>query len=105
MEREQDSQIRSSFKLFYNGVGGKKNAVAMIPKEEMAKNVLEVKQVSDRVMSLKLVVEGVMSNVASNYAPQEGCELEKEENSGGRWKRRSNMWQLNALCKLNQVEL
>lgn len=84
MEREQGSQIGSSFKLFYNGVGGKRNAVAMIPKEGMAKSVLEVKQVSDRVMSLKLVVEGVMLNVSSDHVPPIGCELEKEK-SEGRW--------------------
>ncbi|KAK3565044.1 hypothetical protein QTP86_032471, partial [Hemibagrus guttatus] len=39
----------------------------------------EVKRVSDRVMSLKLEIEGVMLNVVSGYAPQVGCELEEKE--------------------------
>ncbi|KAK3516728.1 hypothetical protein QTP70_022518 [Hemibagrus guttatus] len=34
---------------------------------------------SDRVMSLKLEIEGVMLNVVSGYAPQVGCELEEKE--------------------------
>ncbi|KAK3522013.1 hypothetical protein QTP70_021391 [Hemibagrus guttatus] len=51
--------IGAGFKLFYYGV--------------------EVKRVSDRVMSLKLEIEGVMLNVVSGYAPQVGCELEEKE--------------------------
>ncbi|MCJ8747404.1 hypothetical protein PDJAM_G00153150 [Pangasius djambal] len=43
------------------------------------RNVLEVKRVSDRVMSLKLEIEGVMLNAVSGYAPQVGCELEEKE--------------------------
>ncbi|KAK3510973.1 hypothetical protein QTP70_027784 [Hemibagrus guttatus] len=38
-----------------------------------------MKRVSDRVMSLKLQIEGVMLNVVSGYAPQVGCELEEKE--------------------------
>lgn len=34
---------------------------------------------SDRVMSLKLEIKGVMFNVVSGYAPQIECELEKEK--------------------------
>ncbi|MCJ8736300.1 hypothetical protein PDJAM_G00258180 [Pangasius djambal] len=34
---------------------------------------------SDRVMSLKLEIEGVMLNVVSDYLPQVGCELEEKE--------------------------
>ncbi|KAK3547195.1 hypothetical protein QTP86_017564, partial [Hemibagrus guttatus] len=45
-------------------------------KEEFVRNVLEVKRVSDRVMSLKLEIEGVMLNVVSGYAPQVGCDEE-----------------------------
>ncbi|KAK3536843.1 hypothetical protein QTP86_027043 [Hemibagrus guttatus] len=48
-------------------------------KEEFGRNVLEVKRVSDRVMSLKLEIEGVMLNVISGYTPQVGCELEEKE--------------------------
>ncbi|KAK3556316.1 hypothetical protein QTP70_007123 [Hemibagrus guttatus] len=48
-------------------------------KEEFVRNVLEVKRVSDRVMGLKLEIEGVMLNVVSGYAPQVGCELEEKE--------------------------
>ncbi|KAK3543559.1 hypothetical protein QTP70_023895 [Hemibagrus guttatus] len=43
----------------------------VVLKEEFVRNVLEVKRVSDRVMSLKLEIEGVMLNVVSGYAPQD----------------------------------
>ncbi|KAK3549324.1 hypothetical protein QTP70_034553, partial [Hemibagrus guttatus] len=71
--------IGAGFKLFYYGVDSKRNGVGVVLKEEFVRNVLEVKRVSDRVMSLKLEIKGVMLNVVSGYAPQVGCELEKKE--------------------------
>ncbi|MCJ8749442.1 hypothetical protein PDJAM_G00176250 [Pangasius djambal] len=71
--------IGAGFKLFYYGVDSKRNGVGVVLKEEFGMNVLEVKRVSDRVMSLKLEIEGVMLNVVSGYAPQVGCELEEKE--------------------------
>ncbi|KAK3566856.1 hypothetical protein QTP86_004584 [Hemibagrus guttatus] len=71
--------IGAGFKLFYYGVDSKRNGVGVVLKEEFVRNVLEVKRVPDRVMSLKLEIEGVMLNVVSGYAPQVGCELEEKE--------------------------
>ncbi|MCJ8731892.1 hypothetical protein PDJAM_G00204980 [Pangasius djambal] len=71
--------IGAGFKLFYYGVDSKRNGVGVVLKEVFGRNVLEVKRVSDRVMSLKLEIEGVMLNVVSGYAPQVGCELEEKE--------------------------
>ncbi|KAK3554668.1 hypothetical protein QTP70_032673 [Hemibagrus guttatus] len=71
--------IGAGFKLFYYGMDSKRNGVGVVLKEEFVINVLEVKRVSDRVMSLKLEIEGVMLNVVSGYAPQVGCELEEKE--------------------------
>ncbi|KAK3550697.1 hypothetical protein QTP70_002387 [Hemibagrus guttatus] len=71
--------IGAGFKLFYYGVDSKRNGVGVVLKEEFVRNVLEVKRVSDRVMSLKLEIEGVMLNVVSGYAPQVGYELEEKE--------------------------
>ncbi|KAK3555192.1 hypothetical protein QTP86_010486 [Hemibagrus guttatus] len=71
--------IGAGFKLFYYGVDSKRNWVGVVLKEEFVRNVLEVKRVSDRVMSLKLEIEGVILNVVSGYAPQVGCELEEKE--------------------------
>ncbi|KAK3523644.1 hypothetical protein QTP70_005831 [Hemibagrus guttatus] len=71
--------IGAGFKLFYYGVDSKRNVVDVVLKEEFVRNVLEVKRVSDRVMSLKLEIEEVMLNVVSGYAPQVGCELEEKE--------------------------
>ncbi|KAK3517034.1 hypothetical protein QTP70_032526, partial [Hemibagrus guttatus] len=80
--RWKGSKARSTgagFKLFYYGVDSKRNGVGVVLKEEFVRNVLEVKSLSDRVMSLKLEIEGVMLNVVSGYAPQVGCELEEKE--------------------------
>ncbi|MCI4393350.1 hypothetical protein PGIGA_G00156550 [Pangasianodon gigas] len=80
--RWKGSKARSigvGFKLFYYGVDSKRNGVGVVLKEEFERNVLEVKRVSARVMSLKLEIEGVMLNVVSGYAPQVGCEVEEKE--------------------------
>ncbi|KAK3516306.1 hypothetical protein QTP70_009434 [Hemibagrus guttatus] len=71
--------IGAGFKLFYYSVDSKRNGVGVVLKEEFVRNVLEVKRVSDRVMSLKLEIEEEMLNVVSGYAPQVGCELERKE--------------------------
>ncbi|KAK3513513.1 hypothetical protein QTP70_015480, partial [Hemibagrus guttatus] len=71
--------IGAGFKLFYYGVDSKRNGVGVVLKEEFVRNILEVKRVSDRVMSLKIEIERVMLNVVSGYAPQVGCELEEKE--------------------------
>ncbi|KAI5093469.1 hypothetical protein C0J45_16607 [Silurus meridionalis] len=71
--------IGGGFKLFYHGVDGKRNGVGAILKEEYSKSVVEVKRVSDRVMIVKVEVEGMMINVISAYAPQVGSEMEEKE--------------------------
>ncbi|KAL7837360.1 hypothetical protein SRHO_G00270710 [Serrasalmus rhombeus] len=71
--------IGGGFKLFYHGVERKRNGVGIILKEQLVKSVLDVKRVSDRIMSLKLEVDGVILNVVSSYAPQVGCQLEEKE--------------------------
>lgn len=50
-------------------------------KQEYINSVVEVKRVPDRIMKLKLDVEGVMLNVVSEFSPQVGCQLEKKRNS------------------------
>ncbi|KAK3526298.1 hypothetical protein QTP70_022688, partial [Hemibagrus guttatus] len=45
--------------------------------EKFVRNVLEVKRVSDRVMSLKLEIEGVTLNVVSGYAPQDSIQRKR----------------------------
>ena len=68
--------LGGGFKLFYYGEDSKRNGIGVIIKEEYAKCVVEVKRVSDRIMMVNLVFEGVMINVISAYAPQVGCEME-----------------------------
>ena len=38
-----------------------------------------MKRLSDRVMSLKIEIEGVMFKFVSGHAPQVGCELDEKE--------------------------
>ncbi|MDJ0933710.1 MAG: endonuclease/exonuclease/phosphatase family protein [Breoghania sp.] len=71
--------IGGGFKLLYHGVDRRRNGVGVILKEEFSERVLEVRRVSDRVVSVKLEIEGVIINVVSAYAPQVGCGREEKE--------------------------
>ena len=57
----------------------RRNGVGVILMDEYAKNVVKVKRVSDRVVSLKLDIEGVIMNVVSCYVQQVGCAMEEKE--------------------------
>ena len=66
-------------KIFYHGEDGRRNGVGVILKEDYIARVLEVKRVSDRMMYMKLDIEGVMMTVISAYAPQVGCLTEEKD--------------------------
>ncbi|XP_063875042.1 uncharacterized protein LOC135108197 [Scylla paramamosain] len=71
--------IGGSCKLLYYGVDGRRNGIGVIVKEKYINSVLEVKRVSDRVMSLKMETEAIQINMISAYALQVGCELDEKE--------------------------
>ena len=71
--------IGGGCKLFYDGVDGERNGVGIILKGDLTERVLEVKRVSDRMMSIKLEIEGVMMTIISAYAPQVGFDMEEIE--------------------------
>ena len=47
-------------------------------REELAESVLEVKRVSDRLMAMKLEVNGSILNIVSAYAPQVNNNMEEK---------------------------
>ena len=71
--------IGDGCKIFYHGEDGRRNGVGVILKEDYIGRVLEVKRVSDRMMYMKLDIEGVMMTVISAYAPQVGCLREEKD--------------------------
>ena len=71
--------IGGGCKIFYHGEDGRRNGVGVILKEDYIRRVLEVKRVSDRMMYMKLDIEGVMMTVISAYAPQVGCLREEKD--------------------------
>ena len=47
-------------------------------REELAESVLEVKRASDRLMAMKLEVNGSILNIVSAYAPQVNNSMEEK---------------------------
>ena len=70
--------IGGGCKIFYNGADGRKNGIGIVLREELAESVLEVKRVSDRLMAMKLEVNGSILNIVSAYAPQVNNSMEEK---------------------------
>ena len=70
--------IGGGCKLFYNGADGRKNGIGIVVREELAKSVLEVKRMSDRLMTMKLEVKGSILNIVSAYAAQINNSMEEK---------------------------
>ena len=73
-------EIGAGYKLYYHREDGKKNGVGIVLCEDLEERVLVVERPSDRVMRMKLEIEGEVWNIVSCYAPQTGCtEYEKDQ--------------------------
>ena len=66
-------ELGNGFKLFYIGEDGRRNGVGIILNGEMKRGVLSVKRRSDRIIWVKVALNGEMINIMSAYAPQTGC--------------------------------
>ena len=58
-------EIGEGYKLYYSGASTTRNGIGIILHSEWQDKILEVKQKSDRVMSIKLVVGKRMLNIIS----------------------------------------
>ena len=77
-KRSKAKNIGSGCKLFYNGADRRKTGIGIVVKEKLAESVLEVKRVSDRLMAMKLEVNGSILNIVSPYAPQVNNSMEEK---------------------------
>ena len=78
MEGEQAGEIGAGYMLYYHGEDGTKNVVGIVLSEDMRDRVLAVERTCDRVMGMKLEIEGEVWHIISCYAPQVGCTQEKK---------------------------
>ncbi|XP_047267989.1 uncharacterized protein LOC124898196 [Capsicum annuum] len=60
------------FKLWYSGSDRRQNGVGILVDEKLREQVVDVKRVSNRMMTIKLVLRGSTLYVCSVYAPQVG---------------------------------
>ena len=72
------SNIGGGCKIFYNGADGRKNGIGIVVREELAESVLEVKRVWDRLMAMKLEVNGSILNIVSAYPPRVNNSMEEK---------------------------
>ncbi|XP_010520633.1 PREDICTED: uncharacterized protein LOC104799692 [Tarenaya hassleriana] len=77
---EKSKEIgNTSSRLWYSGQERNRNGVGIILDRSLKESVVAVKRVGDRIILVKLVVEGEAINVISAYAPQIGLDSECKE--------------------------
>lgn len=65
--------------MMYTGSPEGRNGVAIVVSQKHLDNIIEVKRISDRIMFIKVLVEGETVNILSAYAPQSGCRDSEKE--------------------------
>ncbi|XP_058639968.1 craniofacial development protein 2-like [Onychostoma macrolepis] len=72
--------IGEGYKLIYHGVKSSQNGVAVAICQQLRDSVSEVDNISDRLISIKIISGPTILRVVSCYAPQVGCtDQEKDE--------------------------
>ncbi|XP_058008954.1 uncharacterized protein LOC131183079 [Hevea brasiliensis] len=69
----------SGYKLWFTGKERNKNGVGIIIDRTLKNAIITVKRVGDRIILVKLVLEGKTINVVSAYAPQIGLDSESKQ--------------------------
>ncbi|CAH2099151.1 unnamed protein product [Euphydryas editha] len=72
-------EIGAGYKFYYCGSDGKRNGVGVVLDKELKNKVTDVKRVNDRVIVVRLLMEDLVLNVVSVYAPQTGCDDRMKE--------------------------
>ena len=93
MEGSKAREIGAGYKLYYHGEDGTKNGVGIVQSEDMRDRVLAVERTCDRVMMMKLEIEGEVWHIISCYAPQVGCTQEENMSYGSTWTQRCKRYQ------------
>ena len=66
-------------KLFYIGADARRNEIRIVVRKKLVEIVLDVKRVSQRLMSMKLEVKETIINIVSSYAPQINNSMEEKK--------------------------
>ncbi|XP_016540785.2 craniofacial development protein 2-like [Capsicum annuum] len=74
-----EAKDMDGYKLRYSGSVRHRNGIGILVNEEFWEQVIEFKRVSDRLMSIKLVIGVSTVNVISAYTPQVGLDEEEKK--------------------------
>ncbi|XP_059294508.1 uncharacterized protein LOC132047488 [Lycium ferocissimum] len=66
------------YKLWFSGRSKYRNGVGILVDSESRDQVVEVRRVTDRMMSINVVIEGLTLNIIKAYAPQAGLDEEEK---------------------------
>jgi len=75
------------FKLWYSGGSRDRNGVGILVDGDLREQVVEVRRINDRLMTIKLVIGGCTLNIISAYAPQVGLDEEAKISFMRNWMR------------------
>lgn len=72
-------ELGDGYKIFYSGEKDTRNGVGVILDPTLKERVVEVTRPSDRLIKVKLFLEGETWNVISAYAPQTGLDMTEKQ--------------------------
>jgi len=75
------------FKLWYSGGSRDRNGVGILVDGDLREQVVEVRRINDRLMTINLVIGGCTLNIISAYAPQVGLDEEAKISFMRNWMR------------------
>ncbi|KAH0668323.1 hypothetical protein KY285_029529 [Solanum tuberosum] len=73
------ARVVDGFKLWYSGGSRDSNGVGILVDGDLREQVVEVRRINDRLMTIKLVIGGCTLSVISAYAPQVGLDEEAKK--------------------------
>ena len=72
-------EIGEGFKLYYHGICRARIGIGIILSKKWQDKIIEIKRISDRIMTMKLLSGNIMLNIISVYVPQVGCSQQEKD--------------------------
>ena len=72
-------ELEEGYKLLYSGSDGTRNGVAIVVDLDLKDNIVNVRRISDRILSIKLALGREIMHIISAYAPQVGLDKETKK--------------------------
>ena len=71
--------VGGGYKMWYCESENKRNGVGIVLKNDYVDRVVKLWRILDRIIFMKMELDGVVRNIISTYVPKVGCVREEKE--------------------------